>query len=324
MKIDTIVIPPWVSYRTYSTPSESKTLLTNEKKHETVFLENHSSTIWKLIEDGCRDISALSKKLKQTDLQIGEENLIDFITLLIKEDYLIDDLLNNDKKIYKKPPKVEKLENSPLLANMQEFMYWLKSNNFLYSIHWEITWRCNEKCLHCYNPGAAHYDNEKPDRKTDELSIKQITKILKDLKKIGVAKITFSGGDPFVRKDFIEILKIARSYGFIVDIYTNALLINDKLFNELLAIYPSCVGVSIYSSNPSSHDQITKIPGSYKKSIEILKKFNSFGVRTAMKSVQMKHTVHGWKDTQKLAEDLGAGAEIDFGLTAGTDGSKAP
>lgn len=321
-----LVIPKWVSYRSYALPDEFRSILTNERIHETIFLEGQSSKIWSYLEDGDTDLEIVVDRARGDDIDVSPDEIQEFIDQLINDQLLLDaDKHNSDPiRLPKAPPAAERLENSTLLSEMRPFMSWLVENGFLYSVHWEITWRCNEKCIHCYNPGAAHFEGEKHNRETDELNLDEIKSVLVDLKKIGVAKITFSGGDPFVRKDIFEILEAARGMGFVVDVYTNALLLKPKAMDKLLSLYPSCVGVSVYSANSDTHDAITKVPGSFDKSTKALKRLNQAGVRTAMKAVQMRQTVHGWRDTQKLAHDLGAGAEIDFGLTAGADGAQAP
>lgn len=320
------VIPPWVSFRTYITDSETRVLLTNEQSHQTVFLEGASARIWKTIEDGVNCVEKLVAGRRSAGSDLSEQDVRDFVELLVNDRFLLAGSESQSNLFCgkKPPPRVERIEQSPLLDGMREFMVWLNSNGFLYSVHWEITWRCNERCIHCYNPGASHFDDEKPQRDTDELTFEQIERILHDLKEAGVAKITFSGGDPFVRRDFFDILKLSRKLGFIVDVYTNALLLKPEAMKKLIELFPSCVGISVYSSNPKMHDEITKVPGSFHKSVAALRELNQHGVRTAMKSIQMKQTVHGWQNTQDLARELGAGAEIDFGLTAGADGSSAP
>jgi len=315
-------IPAWISFRTYLTDVECRAIVSNECTHQTVFLEGASAAVWKMIEDGASSINDLLEQAKSANLDLSHADFSEFTTMLYADGFIADPQdCSRYERISKEPPRTERIENSPLLNEMNDFIRWMGRNNFLYSVHWEITWRCNEKCIHCYNPGAAHFDDEKPERETDELTLEQIHKVLLDLKEIGVAKITYSGGDPFVRRDFFDVLAITRKLGFAVDVYTNALLLRPEAMERLLELYPSCVGVSVYSANPQAHDEITKVPGSFNKSVAALRQLKNLGVRTAMKSIQMRHTVHGWRKAALLADELGAGAEIDFGLTAGADGS---
>ena len=83
------------------------------------------------------------------------------------------------------------------------------------SVHLDITYRCNERCQHCY---LEHHGR-------DELSTAEIRKLLEQLADAGVFFLTISGGEPLVRSDCFEIITYARSLGFNVKLKTNALLI---------------------------------------------------------------------------------------------------
>ena len=84
----------------------------------------------------------------------------------------------------------------------------------------EITPRCNFKCVHCYVGN---------DRKlSDALSYDEIIKVLDILYRNGILFLTFSGGDPLIRSDFKDIYLYAKKRGFMVDILTNATMINEE------------------------------------------------------------------------------------------------
>ena len=91
-------------------------------------------------------------------------------------------------------------------ANNREFNEWLISNNQLTSAFIETTYRCNEKCLHCFNPGAAHEIGEVPKRNTNELTFDQYKDVIDELYDLGIWSICLSGGEFFLRKDAFEIL----------------------------------------------------------------------------------------------------------------------
>ena len=94
----------------------------------------------------------------------------------------------------------------------------------LYSATLEITYRCNEKCIHCY---VVEPDNLDLSR---ELNTQEYIKILDELYDLNCLHIVFTGGDPFVRTDFIEIYNYARSKNFAVDIFTNAQILMRSQF----------------------------------------------------------------------------------------------
>ncbi len=72
----------------------------------------------------------------------------------------------------------------------------------LISVHWEVTYRCNEKCSHCYldvlPPGA---------KVPGELSTEEAKRVIDELAEMGVLTISFSGGEVFLRKDIFELSK---------------------------------------------------------------------------------------------------------------------
>src|SRR5258705_13722617 len=83
------------------------------------------------------------------------------------------------------------------------------------SVHMDVTYRCNERCVHCY---LDHDDR-------GEMLTSEIKDILDQLAEAGVFFLTLSGGEPLVRKDLFEIIAHARSLLFNVKLKTNRLLI---------------------------------------------------------------------------------------------------
>ena len=203
-------------------------------------------------------------------------------------------------------------------------MKWVADRGFLYNVHWEVTYRCNEKCVHCYNPGAAHLPHEVPERQTDELSHDEAIRLFDEMKAAGVFRITLSGGEVTLRNDFWELVEAARSRGFSVNIYTNGLHLDTKACERLSQLWPSSVSVSVYSDDPLTHDKITNVKGSFERSINALKILNELGIKTFLKSTQMSHTINGYQKVKNLAATLGAAAEIDMTMSSSVDGSDAP
>jgi MoaA/NifB/PqqE/SkfB family radical SAM enzyme len=83
-----------------------------------------------------------------------------------------------------------------------------------------VTSACNAKCRHCYlNAGQPL---------PDELTLEDIKKLFADLYDAGTINIEFSGGEPLLRHDFMEMLNIAQSSDLAISICSNGLLINKK------------------------------------------------------------------------------------------------
>src|SRR5438105_14667418 len=84
------------------------------------------------------------------------------------------------------------------------------------SMQLDVTYRCNERCVHCY---LDHEDH-------GEMTTAEIKDVLDQLAEAGVFFLTFSGGEVFLRRDFFEILEYARRLQFNVKIKTNAVMIH--------------------------------------------------------------------------------------------------
>jgi len=312
---------PWVAWKTYTTNEEARSIIANEKRHEKIFLEDVSALLWHEIENG---ISIDDLKLKASKYDAQNE-VDDFLLELEDLELITLSNKNSSLKIHgnqvPEPKDMEYAENSePEL----EFQRWVMSHGFMYSTHWELTYRCNERCVHCYNPGAAHLPNENVARNTNELSTEQVFNTLEKIAAGGVFILTLSGGEIMLRKDFYEIVAFARKLGMAVNIYTNGLRLDEESLAKLASLWPSSVGISIYSNDPEAHDFITKVPGSYEKSVNALMKLNGLGIRTSLKSVQFNHTIPAFFGIKDLAKKVGAIPETELGLSPGTDGAIAP
>src|ERR1700716_2569007 len=83
------------------------------------------------------------------------------------------------------------------------------------AVQFDLTYRCNERCIHCY---LDHDDH-------GEMTTAEVKHVLDQLAAAGTLFLTLSGGELLVRKDFFELLAYARSLAFDVKIKTNAILI---------------------------------------------------------------------------------------------------
>ena len=311
---------PWTAWRSYKSASgEAKSIIANEKSHKKIYLDDESSLIWASIEKG-----------------VSYKNLYDFATTLNVADQLDELLLDlfdqeliANKSILSdlKPepvPEAQAFEDAENVLPEAEFQQWVMAQGFMFSTHWEMTYKCNESCVHCYNPGASHSPLEKPQRINNELSTEQAFKVMDKIAEGGNFYLTISGGEIMLRKDFYELVEYARKLGMAVNIYTNGLKLDQINMERLAKLWPSTVSISIYSDIPNVHDDITRVKGSYAKSVKALKELNAKGIRTSLKSIQMTHTLKGYKGIVSLSEDLGAIPETEIGLSPGVDGAIAP
>jgi MoaA/NifB/PqqE/SkfB family radical SAM enzyme len=126
-----------------------------------------------------------------------------------------------------------------------------------FSAQLDLTYRCNEQCIHCY---LDHDDH-------GEMTTAEIKNLLKEMAEAGVFILTLSGGEIFLRKDFFEILECARALTFCIKLKTNAVLIREAQAARLRDLGVESIQVSIYSHRPEVHDAITKVQGSLERSV---------------------------------------------------------
>ena len=118
------------------------------------------------------------------------------------------------------------------------------------SLRISITNRCNVSCFYC------HHDGILP--KSYEMTVDEIYKILKIAKKVGISKIRFSGGEPLIREDIVEIIAKASSLNFKdISITTNGTLLG-KYANDLAKYGLKRINVSFDTLNPETYKCITK------------------------------------------------------------------
>ncbi len=163
-----------------------------------------------------------------------------------------------------------------------QFLSRLRVEDIVYEVHWDVTNACNSKCKHCYNYGAH---NGSRDCVEGDMSDDECRDLLKAMREKGVFRIVFSGGEPLIRKGFLELVREARELGFQVVIYTNGILVDEVIADQIAKLCPVSVGVSAYGASAATHDEVTGIYGSFEKSMNALCLLSERGVHTVMKCV---------------------------------------
>lgn len=182
-----------------------------------------------------------------------------------------------------------------------------------FSVQLDLTYRCNEKCVHCY---LDHHDH-------GEMTTTEIKQLLKEMADAGVFILTLSGGEIFLRRDIFEILEYARALTFCIKLKTNAVLIGEAQAGRLRDLGVESIQISIYSHRAEVHDAITKLPGSLKRSIRAIRFLKSQGLKVVMANVLMAQNMEDYPATRTLADELGAEYTLDPTVTPMMDGDRS-
>jgi 12,18-didecarboxysiroheme deacetylase len=149
---------------------------------------------------------------------------------------------------------------------------------------WNVTKACNLKCIHCY----AKADNKGA---PDELTTEEGYKLLEDLAQFGSPVILFSGGEPLVRPDILDLIYRAVNLGLRTVISTNGVLIDDSLAKEFKKLGVSYVGISL-DGWKEVHDKFRGVKGAFEKvisAVEACKKESlKVGLRFTMSKLNAK------------------------------------
>ena len=124
-------------------------------------------------------------------------------------------------------------------------------------VTFELTYGCNLRCVHCYNPTHRALPHE--------LATSEICSLLNQIADLGVLTVTFTGGEPSVRPDIDQILRHAREQGLVIQFLTNATRITPAFVTLLREIGVAQVNVSIYGATEATYERMTGVAGSYQQ-----------------------------------------------------------
>jgi MoaA/NifB/PqqE/SkfB family radical SAM enzyme len=179
----------------------------------------------------------------------------------------------------------------------------------------EITYLCNLRCTYCYNP--TH-------KSVGEMTTENIIYILDQLERLGVSKVSFTGGECMAHPDFFKILEEAQKRQFIIGILTNGTLI-DRAAAERLKHFPiEKIYLSIRGDNAKTHEKETGVPGSFDKLLKAFEHLQDapFGAEfTCNVTRANQNELCGIK---AIADRYGTKVAYDLKVTARDNGDTTP
>jgi len=181
------------------------------------------------------------------------------------------------------------------------------------SAHLDLTYRCNERCVHCY---LDHDDH-------GEMTTAEIADLLVQLADAGVFFLSLSGGEVFMRRDLFEIIEKARQLLFNVKVKTNGVMIGKGEAARLRRLGVEQIQISVYSHRPEVHDAITKLPGSLARTIRAIRFLKSEGLKVSVSNVVMNANLADQSGVMMFAQELGAEYTLDPTITPKLDGDRS-
>ena len=169
-------------------------------------------------------------------------------------------------------------------------------------VYWDITSECNLRCIHCYNLSGLPHESE--------LSTEEIKRKLEEMSIFGVENITFSGGEPLLRKDFFEISDHAKSLEFkSVGIATNATLIDREIARKL-KLSDLDVQVSIDGDVAVIHDTMRGLRGAFDRAMRGMELLQEEGNEVSVCTTATKLNVDRIHNIIQLMHNMGRDSTI--------------
>lgn len=191
---------------------------------------------------------------------------------------------------------LEEVQGKPLIARIQ----------------FELSSRCNERCIHCYIP------NEKKNKGFD-MPTRKVKSILDEFAEMGGIHVTLSGGEAFLHKDLIEIVRYCREKDLKISILSNLISLRDDQIADLKEANLSLIQVSLYSMDPEIHDLITTVKGSFERTKSAIEKLVANDIPVQISCPIMKANRKGYGEVLEYAKSLKIKAQTDYIMIARAD-----
>lgn len=160
---------------------------------------------------------------------------------------------------------------------------------------WNITRRCNLKCVHCYSDSdASFYENELDD---DECRT-----VIDDLAQFGVPAVLFSGGEPLMRPRIFELAAYARAKGLRLTLSTNGTLINAEAAARIKELDFSYVGISLDGIG-EAHDSFRGKAGTFDKALAAFRNCRAVNQKVGLRLTLTRHTVNELDNILRFIEE---------------------
>lgn len=206
------------------------------------------------------------------------------------------------------------MKNPNKVDLLREFSQKVADKGKLFEALIELTHRCNLRCIHCYIP----QENPPP-----EASVEDWKKAIDKLVENGLCVITFTGGEPLLYEDLIQLISYGFRKGCQTRIFSNANLLNcmEKIL-EFKKAGLCQLETSIYGATARTHDKITGINGSFEKTIQAIRLCGKAGIPVTVKTSWLSLNWHEYKQVIEFVKKLGVFFRGSPNVTPRNDGNR--
>lgn len=161
-------------------------------------------------------------------------------------------------------------------------------------LYWEITRRCNEKCVHCYNNSSPSGFNP---------SFNHIERIAIELASSRLKNITLTGGEPMMRRDFWSIVELLRPITHELSLGTNGTLITENNVERVCESF-DVLNISLDDPDPVKFDEFRGYSGAFDRTFRALKILSGRNIRINIQSVLTRDSIDRLDALGSLLENV--------------------
>ncbi|MCX7641819.1 MAG: radical SAM protein [Elusimicrobiales bacterium] len=182
----------------------------------------------------------------------------------------------------------------------------------LISCVWELTRKCNLKCIHCGSSAGCVREGE--------LNCEESLKLCHDLKKTGCVSVALMGGEPFLSPNFKIIAQEIRKLNMELSIITNGTILEDDLLYFLKSLSPKAIATSIDGID-ETHDFIRGVKGAFEKTLKFIDRCIELGLPVSVITSVSKINLSQIKDIASLIMNKNIAWQIQI---VGSEGKRFP
>jgi len=168
-----------------------------------------------------------------------------------------------------------------------------------FEIVWNFTYSCNLKCKHCYEDAGVN---------RPELSTEQAYAAIDELSRTantGLPALSFSGGEPLMRKDFFEVAAYARKKIPFISIATNGTLLTKDNISKLKEVGVDYVEISLDGASKKVHENFRMVPGCFEKTVKGIRNCVDENLDACIATTAHKENLNEIPKIMELADQMG-------------------
>jgi radical SAM protein with 4Fe4S-binding SPASM domain len=185
----------------------------------------------------------------------------------------------------------------------------------------ELTRRCNNQCAHCYN----NLPINDADARSRELSLEECCQILDEIAAAGCLWLLLTGGEIFLRQDFLDIYTYAGQKGMLISLFTNGTLITPEVADYLVRQPPFSIEITLYGHTRETYERVSGVSGSFERCLRGIRLLMERELPLKLKTMAITLNKHEIWDMRRFVEaELGLEFKFDPIINPRCDGSQGP